>query len=56
VTDAVSDLGREFALLLVSAGAKVAALDINQASLDSVASKAKSMSGNIRVHRANVAR
>lgn len=56
VTGAASGLGREFALSLCGAGAKVAGLDIDAAGLEEVARAAAGLPGSFYGRRTNVAR
>ncbi len=55
VTGAASGMGRHFALSLARAGAKVAACDVNEAGLASLAEEAASASGELKTWITNVA-
>jgi 3-oxoacyl-[acyl-carrier protein] reductase len=56
VTGGASGLGREFCVSLVTAGARVFAVDINAAGLESLVADAGAGPGQLRVQRANVAK
>ncbi len=55
VTGAASGMGRHFALNLAKAGAGVAACDVNEEGLASLASEATGLPGTLRTYAANVA-
>jgi 3-oxoacyl-[acyl-carrier protein] reductase len=55
VTGAAQGLGRHYAYRLAEAGAQVAAGDVNDAALASLADEAKGLRGKIHVRRLNVA-
>ena len=55
VTGAASGMGRHFALNLAKAGAGVAACDVNEEGLASLAAEATGLPGALRTYRANVA-
>ena len=55
ITGAARGIGREFALSLCRAGATVAAFDIDQLGLDTVASEAENGPGRLYAYKANVA-
>jgi len=55
VTGAASGLGRHYAYRLAEAGGQVAAGDVNEAALASLAEEAKNLSGKIHVRRLDVA-
>ncbi len=55
VTGAASGMGRHFALNLAKAGAGVAACDVNEEGLASLASEADGLPGTLRTYACNVA-
>src|SRR5271155_4582181 len=56
VTGAARGIGREFALSLCSAGAIVAAFDIDQIGLDTLARDVENRPGRLCAYKTNVAR
>jgi 3-oxoacyl-[acyl-carrier protein] reductase len=55
VTGGASGMGRHFSLALAGAGASVAACDMNQEGLDSLAKEASGLPGALRTYTCNVA-
>jgi 3-oxoacyl-[acyl-carrier protein] reductase len=55
VTGAAQGMGRHFALALAAAGGAVAAGDVNEAGLASLAEEAKALRGKVHTRRLNVA-
>ena len=56
VTGGAQGMGRHFALRLAGAGAQVAALDVNEEGLSSLASEAKDLPGGLHTRVVNVAK
>lgn len=55
VTGGASGMGRHFSLALAASGASVAACDLNEEGLASLAEEAKGLSGSIKTYKVNVA-